>query len=60
MSKGPRRQRRILTNSSRPRGSAEPLRTSEKTAEVQANPAADLEGGGVILRIPPDSCGSLC
>jgi len=32
----------------------------KKQQEVQANPAADLEGGGVILRIPPDSCGSLC
>jgi hypothetical protein len=29
---------------------AEPS-TKQKTAEVQANPTADLEGGGVILRI---------
>ena len=33
-----------------------PRRRNKKTAEVQANPAADLEGGGVILRFRKDSC----
>jgi len=42
MSKGAPRQRRILTNSSRPRGSAEPLRTQTEKKKKEENNMADF------------------
>jgi len=57
MSKGPQRHRKkfIRTSTRRREAKAEPS-TKQKTAKVQANLVADLEGGGVILRFRKDSC----